>query len=251
MRKLILAVILLVSEIALGQTTKPVTNISFGPSKQYRGYFVRGKGTRLPGLVMVHEWWGLNNNIRSEAKAYGARGYNVLAVDLFGKTTSDPQEATKLVQGMNQQAATAQLLAAAQYLRTLKTSSGRVGTIGWCFGGGQSLVLALNDPKLKAAAIYYGTPVVTDVARLRKIKAPMILFYGLEDQSIPPAKSREFDRALTRAGVPHEIHFYPGAGHAFANPTRSETYRPAAAADANRRAIAFLAKHLKMQRTIK
>ena len=98
------------------------STISFGRQGEYHGYFVPGNdGEKLPGIVMIHEWWGLNSNIKAEADKYARRGYNVLAVDLFGKVATTPEEAMKLVQGVDQQAATAQLLAAADYLRALPT----------------------------------------------------------------------------------------------------------------------------------
>lgn len=243
----ILAAIFLASGMALA--AKAPTSISFGPKAKYDGFFAPGQGQLLPGLVMIHEWWGLNSNIQREAKEYSARGYNVLAVDLFGMVTSDPTHAMTMVKDLDQKSATDELLSAAQYLRSLPISNGKVGSLGWCFGGGQSLNLAINDPKLDAAVIYYGQP-VTDPAQLSKIKAAILGLYGEEDKSIPLAKVHEFDAALAEAGVEHQIHTYPGAGHAFANPTNSTAYKPEAANDANARAIAFLAEHLKATRTV-
>ncbi|HEY3298779.1 MAG TPA: dienelactone hydrolase family protein [Armatimonadota bacterium] len=219
-------------------------DITFGPGDSYSGYYVPGRGVSCPGLVMIHEWWGLNSYIKMQAWAYSRLGYNVLAVDLFGRSTTDQAEAMKMVQALDQKAATSELLAAAEYLRSAEHSSGRVGSIGWCFGGGQSLTLALNDSKLDAAVIYYGQP-VTDPALVAKIKCPILGLYGEDDKSIPLEKVRDFDKALTAAGVIHSIQTYPGAGHAFANPTRGTAYKPAAAKDANKRSAAFLAKYLK------
>ncbi|MHB9023080.1 MAG: dienelactone hydrolase family protein [Armatimonadota bacterium] len=222
------------------------TTISFGRQGEYHGYFVHGKEgkKKLPGLVMIHEWWGLNGNIKAEADKYACAGYNVLAVDLFGKVAATPEEARKQVQGLDQQAATAHLLTAADYLRSRPNSNGRVGSIGWCFGGGQSLNLATNDPKLNAAVIYYGQP-VTDPLQLKKIKAPVLGHFGATDQSIPLARVEEFKQALTKAGVSHKIYTYPGAGHAFANPTNTSAYHRDAAVKANKRTEDFLKKYLK------
>ena len=186
------------------------STIAFGRQGEFHGYFVPGSaGKRLPGIVMIHEWWGLNDNIKAEADKYARLGYNVLAVDLFGKVATTPEEAMKLVQGVDQQAATAQLLAAADYLRALPSSNGRVGSLGWCFGGGQSLTLALHDPRLNAAVIYYGHP-VTDPQQLAKIKAPLLGHFGEADKSIPLAQVKDFNQALTTAGVRHTIYTYPG-----------------------------------------
>lgn len=223
------------------------TLIAFGREGAYRGYYVPGAGgEKLPGIVMIHEWWGLNDSIKAEADQYAGTGYNVLAVDLFGKVATTADEAMKLVQGLNQQATTAQLLAAADYLRTLPNASGRVGSLGWCFGGGQSLILALNDPQLNAAVMYYGQP-VTDPQLLAKITAPILGHFGEADQSIPLARVREFDQALVTAVVARVIFTYPGAGHAFANPTNTSAYSRDAAMTANARTAAFLRRYLLRQ----
>ncbi|MDO8684962.1 MAG: dienelactone hydrolase family protein [Armatimonadota bacterium] len=222
------------------------SEIKYGPKSAYSGYFVRPTGNGpFPGLVMIHEWWGLNDNIKEMADRLAGEGYAALAVDLFGKSTTDPAEAMWLSRGINPSSALAQLLAAADYLRVLPyVPDDKVGSIGWCFGGRQSLNLALNDPKLAAAVIYYGQ-LVTDPKELAKIKAAVLGIFGEADESIPMDAVREFDKALTEAGVRHEIYTYPGAGHAFANPTQSQRYKPEAAADAWKKTIAFLAKYLK------
>lgn len=221
------------------------TAITFGPQGACRGYFVAGRdGEQRPGIVLIHEWWGLNDSIKAEADKYAGLGYNVLAVDLFGRVASTPEEGRQLVQGLNQQAATAQLLAAADYLRALPSSNGRVGSLGWCFGGGQSLILALNDSRLDAAVLYYGQP-VTDPQQLARIRAPLLAHFGEADQSIPHARVQEFEQALKAAVVVHLIYTYPGAGHAFANPTNTAAYHRDAAEAANRRTVEFLARYLR------
>ena len=218
--------------------------IAFGRQGEYHGYFAPGSHReRLPGIVMIHEWWGLNSNIKTEADKYAGAGYNVLAVDLFGKVATTPEEAKKLVQGVDQPTATAQLLAAADYLRALPHSNGRVDSLGWCFGGGQSLNLALNDPKLNAAVIYYGQP-VTDPQQLAKITAPILGHFGEVDKTISLTRVKEFTQALTAAGVRHTLYIYPGAAHAFANPTNTTAYNRNAAIKANKRTAAFLRKYL-------
>lgn len=219
--------------------------IIYGPQDVYHDYFVAGPGTeKRPGLVLIHEWWGLNANIKAEADKYAAAGYNVLAVDLFGTVATTPEEARKQTQALNQQVATAHLLAAAAYLRTVPNSTGRVGSLGWCFGGGQSLILALNDPQLDAAVIYYGQ-LVTDPMQLTKITAPILGHFGEADQSIPLARVTEFTQALSAAVVANLIYTYPGAAHAFANPTNTNAYNRDAATLANSRTQMFLARYLK------
>jgi carboxymethylenebutenolidase len=207
--------------------------IQFGPDSKFDGYFVRPAGEGpFPGLVMIHEWWGLNDPVKGVADKLANDGYVVLAVDLFGKTTSDPAEALRMVKGLNQISAITNMLSATDYLRSRQyVNPSKVGSIGWCFGGGQSLQLALNDPKLACCVIYYGQP-VTDVSELSKIKAPILGIYGEADQSIPIAVVDAFKRALKQAEVGYSIFTYPGAKHAFASPTHGPNYLPDAAADA-------------------
>ncbi|MHB1000348.1 MAG: dienelactone hydrolase family protein [Armatimonadota bacterium] len=221
-------------------------DIKFGPQKQYSGYFINPSGNApRPALVVIHEWWGLNQQIKSQSMKLAQAGYAVLAVDLFNKSTTNPEEARQMVQGVNQQAATAELLAAAKYLRALRcVPDNRVGVLGWCFGGRQALMLAINDPKLAATVIYYGNP-ITDKARLKKIKSPILGIFGEADTSIPMQQVRDFRSALTEVGVKNEFHTYPGAGHAFANPSGGERYKPDAAADAWKKTMAFLNRYLK------
>ncbi len=240
---LILALLVLVS--ATQAETILEKDIHYGPEGHYHGFLARPSGEGpFPGLVVIHEWWGLNDNIRNEARKLARAGYVALAVDLFDKTTSDPKVAAQMVQGLDQKAATAKLLAATAYLR-LQTivDAERVGSMGWCFGGAQSLNLAVNDPMLAAAVIYYGR-LVTDPAQLARVRAPILGIFGEADDSIPLDQVRAFDRALTEAKVVHEIHTYPGAGHAFANPSGGSRYKADAAKDAWTKTMVFLRKHL-------
>jgi carboxymethylenebutenolidase len=220
--------------------------IKYGPNLKYSGYFVRPSGAGpFPGLIVIHEWWGLNDYVKLAADRFAKNGYAVLAVDLFGKVATKPEDAMTLVRGLNQTEATARMLSAGDYLRSQSyVIADRVGSLGWCFGGAQSLQLALNDPKLVAAVIYYGQP-VADPKELSKIHAVVLGIFGEADASIPMERVQEFDQALTKVGVTHEIHTYPGAKHAFASPTHGANYMPEAAADADRKAGAFLAKYLK------
>ncbi len=220
--------------------------VHYGPGDKYVGYLVRPKENGpFPGIVVIHEWWGLNDNIKSQAERLAQLGYVALAVDLFGKTTTDPTVAMDMVRSLDQQAATTQLLASVDYLRSQSwVLTDKIGSIGWCFGGAMSLKLALNDPKLTAAVIYYGQP-VTDPKELAKIKAAILGIYGEADQMIPMEKVQEFQKALAEARVKYEIHTYPDAPHAFANPSGGKGYRPEAAADAWKKTIAFLARTLK------
>ena len=243
---LVVTIVLFASVSAAATEEIQGYTVKFGPDDQYNGYLARpmGDGT-FPGMVVIHEWWGLNDNVKAESDKLAKAGYVTLAVDLFGKSTANPQEAMTMTQSLDQKEATKELLAAADYLRSLPyVEDDRVGSIGWCFGGKQSLILAINDPKLAAAVIYYGKP-ITDPKELSKIKAAILGIFGEADDSIPMADVNAFKKALTDIGVRNEIHTYPGAGHAFANPTRGDSYKSEAAEDAWKKTLTFLESMLK------
>lgn len=200
----------------------------------------------LPGIIVIHEWWGLNDNIRSMANQLAGEGYAALAVDLYhGRSATTPARAIALMKGVfaDKAAASSNLRQAYVYLHA-REHAPRVGVIGWCFGGGWSLQTALMLPdKINAVVMYYGEP-VDKVAELSKLKMPLIGFFGEQDKGITSADVRSFQAALKKAHVDAEIREYPGAGHAFANPS-GENYRPAAAKDAWKRTLAFFARYLK------
>ncbi len=200
----------------------------------------------LPAIIVIHEWWGLNDNIRSMADQLAGEGYAALAVDLYGgHAATTPEAAVKLMQGVlaDTAAASSNLRQAYAYVHDALHAP-RVGVIGWCFGGGWSLQTALMLPEqLNAAVMYYGRP-VDDVAELSKLRMPLLGFFGEQDKGITPADVRAFQAALKQAHVNAEVHEYADAGHAFANPSGGN-YRPAAAADAWKRTLAFFARNLK------
>jgi carboxymethylenebutenolidase len=217
--------------------------------RELTGYLarpIRATGDSIPALVVIHEWWGLNENVRMMARRLAGEGYAVLAVDLYGgKSAATPQEAQQLMMAaMNAPAdATANLEAAAGYLRG-QGNAPRVGILGWCFGGGWSLrgALAMGEG-IDAAVMYYGQP-ITDAAELSKLRAPLLGHFGEADQAIPVAQVREMEAKLHELGKDAAFHYYAGAGHAFANPSGT-TYEEAAAEQAWERTRAFLAAHLK------
>ncbi len=239
------------SPAALQKPAQPVhgTEVIYAKvdGKPVHGYFsvpANGK-SRLPGIIVIHEWWGLNDNIRSMADQLAGQGYAALAVDLYGgKTAMDPAQARNLMSAVfkDPDAARDNLRQAYAYLHD-HAHAPRIGVIGWCFGGGWSLQTALMFPdQINAAVMYYGEP-VDDVAALSKLKMPLIGFFGEQDQGITVKDVQAFERALRAAKVKAEIHEYPNAGHAFANPS-GERYRPVAAADAWKRTLAFFARYL-------
>jgi len=239
------------SPIALQKPAQPVhgAEVVYATvnGKPVRGYFsepLHGKHP-LPGIIVIHEWWGLNDNIRSMADQLAGEGYAALAVDLYGgQSAKDPNDAKKLMLGVfkDSDAARDNLKQAYAYLQDHEHAP-RIGVIGWCFGGGWSLQTALMFPDTLAAAVmYYGQP-VDDVAALSKLRMPLMGFFGEQDKGITVQDVRAFQEALKAAKVHAEIHEYPNAGHAFANPS-GQNYRPAAAADAWKRTLAFFARYL-------
>ena len=201
---------------------------------------------KLPAVVMIHEWWGLNDNIKDMANMLAKEGYVVLAVDLYGEVATDPGRAMELSSSVrnNPEEAVANMQGAVNYLGSLENvNSSRIASLGWCFGGGQSLQLALNSEEhpLAATVIYYGN-LVNDTESLSKIKWPVLGIFGDQDQSIPVDSVMQFEQALNEIGITNEIYIYPGVGHAFANPS-GDNYAPKETADAWKKTLAFLDKY--------
>lgn len=200
-------------------------------------------GTSLPALVMIHEWWGLNQNIKNEAEKLAGQGYAVLAVDLYdGRVATEAEAARTYSTNVrnNPGLAIENLRAAYDHLASLpNVNASRIASLGWCFGGGWSLQLALNsEAPLAATVIYYGT-LVTDPETLATIEWPVLGIFGSEDQSIPVDTVRQFEAALDGNEIPNEIHIYEGVGHAFANPSGSN-YAKSEAEDAWAKTLDFL-----------
>ena len=204
---------------------------------------------KLPAVVMIHEWWGLNENIKDMANILAKQGFVVLAADLYkGEVADNPQRAMELVQSVrnNQNNSIDNLQSAVKYLGSLpNVDSSKIASIGWCFGGGQSLQLALNSQEhpLVATIIYYGTPLVTDEASLSKIKWPVLGIFGDKDQAIPIQEVNLFRTSLDQTGITNEIHIYKGVGHAFANPS-GDNYAPKETEDAWQKTLSFLKKYV-------
>jgi len=212
-----------------------------------RGYLARpadaAPGT--PGLIVIHEWWGLNDNIRQVTERLAAEGYVALAVDLYGgKTGADPKAAMGLMQTLqaNAEPANDNLRQAFGYLRD-RAGAKRIGVIGWCLGGQWSLRTALLLPdSLDAAVIYYGS-VTTDPAQLATLQMPILANFAENDPIIPLDTVAEFRSTLQELGKNADVKVYAGAQHAFANPS-GMAYDAAAAEDAWQRTTAFLRSQL-------
>lgn len=212
------------------------------------GYLARprtGSGP-FPAVVLIHEWWGLNDNIRAMARRFADAGYVALAVDLYeGETAERPKRARALMeQAMERTGRLERNIEQAFYYLDVMPSTDRIGSVGWCFGGGWSLRTALMFPEeLDASVIYYGE-LETDPDRLASLDVPILGLFGSEDSVVSTDTVREFEQALTELEKPHEIHVYEGAGHAFANPS-GENYESSTAARAWAETTGFLNRYLK------
>lgn len=219
------------------------SDIEIGGGKGYLALPKNGATVR-GGIVVIHEWWGLNAHVKHWADRLAQDGYAAVAVDLYGgnvATTRD--DAMKYMRSVDEAAGKAMIDAAMKYLATdPRIQAKKRAAIGWCFGGAWSLRAALSRKDLDAAVIYYGR-LQTDPAVLKPIKAAVMGVFGNQDRGIPPASVTAFEQGLKTAGVRHEIHRYD-ANHAFANPS-SARYDERSASDAWTKVRAFLARHLK------
>ena len=232
------------TEPATAVTASQVSYAHIGDT-DIQGYLARPSGDGpFPALIVIQEWWGLNDNIRAMADRFAGEGYLALAVDLYeGEVATDREGALRLVQAARARTERLEenLRQARDYLEGL--GAARVGSVGWCFGGGWSLrAAAMLGDRLDAAVIYYGR-VTSEPADLESIRAPVLGLFGELDGGIPVESVREFEAAMRDLGKEVSIHVYPDADHAFANPSGTR-YNAAAAEDAWDKTLAFFAEHL-------
>jgi carboxymethylenebutenolidase len=218
------------------------------PSPSFSSSTQNNQSEKLPAVVMIHENKGLNNYIKDSANILAKHGYVVLAVDLFnGEVTSD-QNRSRILTSMireNPIFAIENMKSAVNYLGSLENvNSSRIASLGWCFGGGQSLQLALNikDHPLSATVIYYGVPLTNNTNALANIKWPVLGIFGSKDMAIPVDTVKQFQKSLNQTGITNEIYIYPGVGHAFANPSNTN-YAAKETSDAWKKTLAFLDKY--------
>lgn len=203
-------------------------------------------GGKHAAIIVIHEFWGLNDWVKEQARKYASEGYVALAVDLYrGQVATTPDDAHILMRGLPDDRGMRDLEAAFAYLASRPdVEASKIGAIGWCMGGSWSIKLAEDQPKLAAFVVNYGA-LPTDPAIIAKIRAPMLGNFGAEDRGITPESVRAFEVAMKAAGKSTDIKIYDGAGHAFQNPNNKAGYRPEATADADKRIDGFFAKYLR------
>jgi carboxymethylenebutenolidase len=240
-----LIALLLLAASALAAASKSVSYKSGDETVQGILYTPAGKGP-FPALVVIHEWWGLNDWVKEQASKLADEGYVALAIDLYrGKVATNPEMAHEIMRGVPEDRAKRDLHAAVEFLKSQpNVKKDRIGAIGWCMGGGYALDVALQEPDLAVTVINYGH-LATDPEALKKINAPILGLFGAQDRGITPDDVHKFEQALKQLGKKVDIKIYDDAGHAFENPNNKDGYRADDAADAWKRTVAFLAATLK------
>jgi carboxymethylenebutenolidase len=246
MKKILIALaLLLLVASALAANSKTISYKSGDETVQGFLYTPAGKGP-FPAIIVIHEWWGLNDWVKDEASKLSDDGYVTLAIDLYrGKVATTPDMAHEIMRGVPEDRAKRDLHAAFEFLASQpNVKKDRIGAIGWCMGGGYSLDVALQEPTLAADVINYGH-LATDSEALKKINAPILGSFGGQDHGITPDDVHKFEGQMKQLGKQVDIKIYDAAGHAFENPNNKDGYRPADAADAWKRTVDFFAATLK------
>jgi len=197
-----------------------------------------------PGLIVIQEFWGLNDHIKDVTRRLAAEGFVALAPDMYdGRVTTDPTEARQWLTSMDQAAALQKLLGAVEYLKgTSNVVKDKIGVIGFCMGGFLALNLACHNRDIRVATPFYGR--IPPDSVLENLTAPVLYFFGEQDHHLPATDVDRLEQFLKRTGRAGGVVRYPQADHAFFNDTRKEVYREADAKDAWGKALSFLRKHL-------
>ena len=231
-------------EMLQGENATPITTEDeVHYFEEAQGYFARPAAEgNYPGVVMIHENRGLRPEIKTMAEELAKEGYMVLAVDLFGSVVETQDEARQLTASFDQAKGVENMRAAVQYLKD--RGADKIASLGWCFGGRQSVALAISGEQLDATVVYYGGGMATTTKQLAPIEWPVLGIFGDADQAIPVETVRTFEASLNELGIENEIYIYPGVGHAFANPS-GMNYAPEETKDAWAKTVLFLNTHLK------
>jgi len=217
-----------------------------GPDEEsLMGYLAYTPGQQAqPVVIVIQEWWGLNEHIKDVARRFAEEGYVALAPDLYhGQVATEPDEARKLAMELSMGDAVGEIEAAIAYLRAQDYTTDQVGIVGFCMGGGLVLQTAVADSTISAAVPFYGQPVSQDAAG--QISAPVLSFLGTRD-GISASAYESMHETLAANDVPNHFQLYEGAQHAFFNDTRA-SYSPDAAADAWQRTLEWFDKYLRSE----
>lgn len=226
-----------------GNLTTGIVEYPDADGETLMGYLAYQPGTETkPAVVVIQEWWGLNDHIKDVADRFANEGFVALAPDLYhGAVATEPDEARKLVMELDTPEAVKEIQQAVAFLQGQDYVSGnKAGIVGFCMGGGLVLQTALQEDDLTGGVVFYGSPLSPDEAE--QVKAPILTFLGTEDR-IPVSEVEAMHAAFDTAGIENEFHLYEGAQHAFFNDTR-ESYNEEAAADAWPRTLAWFRDHL-------
>ena len=196
----------------------------------------------MPGVIIIHDWWGLGNYVRETADQFASSGYVAIAPDLYsGKYAKDPDEARELSSAIDPAVAKKLLDITDVYLRALDVS--RVGITGFCFGGTLAFQYLCDSREIKAAVIFYASNLPSD-DRLKEITAPLLIIYGDKDRSVPLERVQQLEQTLKTLGKDARLLIYPDAPHAFFNNDSKQNYRSDAAKDAWEKTVEFFNERL-------
>jgi carboxymethylenebutenolidase len=227
-----------------GELTVGVVEYPDTDGETLMGYLARQSDAEArPAVVVIQEWWGLNDHIEDVARRFANEGFVALAPDLYhGQVATEPDEARKLAMALDTPEAVKEIQQAIAFLQDQDfVSSDKVGVVGYCMGGGLVLQTALQEDDLGAGIVYYGRPLEPDAAK--QVMAPTLTFIGTEDR-IPVSGVEAMHAAFDEAGIENEFVVYEGAQHAFFNDTRASSFDEEAATDSWARTLSFLRERL-------
>ncbi|MEO8456304.1 MAG: dienelactone hydrolase family protein [Chloroflexota bacterium] len=210
------------------------------------GYLARPEGDGpFPGVIVIQEWWGLNDNIKDIAERFAREGFAAFAPDLYdGKVVDEPDEAQKAMMSLNMPKATERLVKATEYLAAEPFVDGRgIGAVGFCMGGGLANQLATSTPLIRAVAPFYGAP-PEPIDKVQSLEGPMFAVFAENDDWLGAPVREKLRQALNEHGKKYEIKVYPGAHHGFFNDTRPGVYDKEASDDAWQKVLTLFRENL-------
>ncbi len=216
------------------------------------GYFARPKADgKYPAVVVIQEWWGVDDHIKNLTERFAGQGFAALAPDLYhGKVAKEPTDAQKLVMQVQMDQAIKEVQGAVDYLIAQDfVEPDKAGVIGFCFGGGIAMRMSYMGENIGAVVVFYGGGVDPTDEELKQVSAPILGIYGADDRGIPVDKVRKWEEKLKEFDKTNEMHIYEGAPHAFFNDTRAASYRKEASEDAWQRTLDWFKKYLVAEKT--